>query len=93
MQRKDQEMERERSIRKAEDGIKVSEFGGLVVANICLNSGFIKSWQHWETFFYFSSKFQVYFRMELIYEIVLHFQFTLKLLINRLTLPQSSFHI
>ena len=28
--RKDQEMERERSIRKAEDEIKVSEFGGLV---------------------------------------------------------------
>lgn len=48
--RKDQEMERERSIRKAEDEIKVSEFGGLVVANICLNSGFSKSWQHWETF-------------------------------------------
>lgn len=50
-----------------------------MVANICLNSGFIKSWQHWEI------KFQVYFRMEFIYEIVLHFQFILKLLAHKYT--------
>ena len=49
--RKEKDMRRERKDqRKAEDEIKVSEFGGLVVANICLNSGFSKSWQHWETF-------------------------------------------